>query len=199
MLQTQGTGAARSSVCLARGRSLERTVCEAMGSARLHPRVCTTLDCDAGRPPDRQGRHDVHRAPCIYQGQLYLVVLPLLKTYRKCYAQVARTKSAAAAGAPRSVLRLGDDPSGWAAAIQKDWVIKHLLTIGVKADDGTVVGRPYSVIRPGDFVEVLVNVEFIVRPKKGKRTAEMRLIPVAVTKFADSEEVAVSPAVVTET
>ncbi len=102
--------------------------------------------------------------------------------------------------AVKSMLRLGDDPQGYAKDIQSAWVVAHRVLTG-KREQGRSSSHPPSIIRVGDFVEVAASVD-IVRSKVDKqwrRTLRLAVSEVVRTHTALELEVRPILAVVTPT
>ncbi len=67
----------------------------------------------------------------------------------------------------------------------------HKLSTGVYVEGGRAVKRPYSVIRPGDFVEVVCMVEITKFRKRSGWGTEARLILQEVLRVCDKDVVQV--------
>lgn len=93
---------------------------------------------------------------------------------------------------PRSALVFGDDPNGWTSAIKNDWVVTHKIFTGVYDDNGKATKRPYTVIRVGDFVEVVCTIEIARFRRRSGWATETRLILQEVMRVMDKEGVEVS-------
>ncbi|KAI0643765.1 hypothetical protein C8Q79DRAFT_1012324 [Trametes meyenii] len=91
----------------------------------------------------------------------------------------------AASTSPRSVLVFGDDPHGWALAVQRDWVVTHRIVTGIYNNEGVAVKKPYTVIRPGDFVEVAARLEIAKFRKTNRWVTEARFIIQEVLRLCD--------------
>ncbi len=100
-----------------------------------------------------------------------------------------------APSAVRSSLVYGDDPHGWASAIQNDWVVDHKIFTGIYDEHGKPSKKPYTVIRVGDFVEVTTAVEIIKYRKRNGWATEARLSVQEVIRAADKATVEVSTSV----
>ncbi|OJT12032.1 hypothetical protein TRAPUB_9516, partial [Trametes pubescens] len=90
-----------------------------------------------------------------------------------------------APAAVKSALVYGDDPHGWAAAVQNDWVVGHKVFTGIYDEHGKPSKRPYTVIRVGDFVEVTSSVDIVKYRKRSGWATEARLTVQEVLRVAD--------------
>ncbi|KAI0662233.1 hypothetical protein C8Q70DRAFT_910049 [Cubamyces menziesii] len=92
----------------------------------------------------------------------------------------------------QSVLVFGDDPHGWAASVKRDWVVTHKILTGVYDSSQAAVRKPYTVIRVGDFVEVVASVEVVKYRKYQRWITEARLILQEVVRICEKNTVLVS-------
>ncbi|KAH9899677.1 hypothetical protein C8Q73DRAFT_743560 [Cubamyces lactineus] len=93
----------------------------------------------------------------------------------------------------RSVLVFGDDPNGWAVKLQRDWVVTHKILTGIYDESCTAVKKPHTVIRLGDFVEVVASVEIVKYRKYQRWITEVRLILQEVLRICDKNTVMQMP------
>ncbi|EIW61753.1 uncharacterized protein TRAVEDRAFT_18354 [Trametes versicolor FP-101664 SS1] len=106
--------------------------------------------------------------------------------------ELVRSVRRDAATKPKSAINFGDDPHGWTSEIKNDWVVTHKLSTGVYLEGGRAVKKPYSVIRPGDFVEVVCTVEITKFRKRSGWGTEARLILQEVLRVCDKDVVQIA-------
>ncbi|EIW58456.1 uncharacterized protein TRAVEDRAFT_47612 [Trametes versicolor FP-101664 SS1] len=94
-----------------------------------------------------------------------------------------------APSAVKSALVYGDDPHGWASAIQNDWVVGHKIFTALYDEQGKPTKKPYTIIRVGDFVEVSASVDIIKYRKRSGWATEARLSVQQVIRVADKATV----------
>lgn len=92
----------------------------------------------------------------------------------------------------QSVLVFGDDPHGWAASVKREWVVTHKILTGVYDESQAAVRKLYTVIRVGDFVEVVASVEVVKYRKYQRWITEARLILQEVLRICEKNTVLVS-------
>lgn len=78
---------------------------------------------------------------------------------------------------------------GRAKRIQDLWAIRHVVECGSQLSDGRITRQNARVIRPGDFVDVLVTVQAVsVRLPRGKRAVEVLFVPQTVIRLLNTAE-----------
>lgn len=82
-----------------------------------------------------------------------------------------------------------EDPVGRARKINHMWAIRHRIDAGSQDPSGRIRRENPLVIKPGDFVDVAVNIQIVsLRLPRGQRGAELMFVPQAVVKLVSSDE-----------
>lgn len=73
------------------------------------------------------------------------------------------------------------------------WAIRHVIECGIQHPDGRIARQNARVIRPGDFVDVMVTVQAVsMRLPKGRRGVEVMFVPHTIIRLINAVESVVS-------